>query len=115
MVLLSTAMSPQTLLSTCEYLWLIRFLPKETQLLLSVKNARCSQTPLWKFTTSLLSSRKPCTYVHKRGTLKSYSMQNIIFIQQNWAKKINVLHYFLGAPRICKNNMCFQFECDVLR
>jgi hypothetical protein len=24
-------------------------------------------------------------------------MQNI-FIQQNWAEKINVLHYFLGAP-----------------
>jgi hypothetical protein len=37
--------------------------------------------------------------VHKRGTLKSCSTQNIIFIQQNWAEIINVLHYFLGAPR----------------
>jgi hypothetical protein len=36
-------------------------------------------------------------YVHKRGTLKSCSTQNIIFIQQNWAEKINVLHYFLGT------------------
>jgi hypothetical protein len=87
------------LLSACEYLWLIRFLPKEPQLLLSVSNARGSQTPFWKFTTLLLSSDKPCNYVHKCGTLKSWSTQNIIFIQQNWAKKINVLHYFLGAPR----------------
>jgi hypothetical protein len=35
--------------------------------------------------------------VHKRGTLKNCGTQNIIFIQQNWAEKINVLHYFLGA------------------
>jgi hypothetical protein len=89
------------LLSACECLWLIRFVPKETQLLLSVYNARHSQTPFWKFTTSLVSSWKCCKYVHKRGTLKSRSTKNIIFIQQNWAAKLNVLHYFLGAPRIC--------------
>jgi hypothetical protein len=36
MALLSTAMSHRRLLIACEYLWLIRFLPKDTQLLLSV-------------------------------------------------------------------------------
>jgi hypothetical protein len=77
---------------------LIPFLPKETQLVSSVWNVRCSQTPFWKFTTLPLSSGKPCNYVHKRGTLKNCGTQNIIFIQQNWVQKINVLHYFLGAP-----------------
>jgi hypothetical protein len=87
------------LLSACEYLWLICFLPKETQLLISVYDARRSQTPFWKLTTSVPSSGKPCNYVHKCGTFKSCRTQNIIFIQQNWAEKISVLHYFLGAPR----------------
>jgi hypothetical protein len=35
-VLLSTAMLQRRLLSPCEYFWLIRFLPEETQLLISV-------------------------------------------------------------------------------
>jgi hypothetical protein len=146
------------LLSVCEYLWLIRFLPKETQLLLSVYNARRSQTPFWKFPTSLLSSGKPCNYVHKRGKLKSCRMQtsrhvasrravtvstavsatkehrsvpeeqNISFIQQDWAEKINVLHYFLPPPPsyyilasnrflLCvnlKNNYGFDICCRAL-
>jgi hypothetical protein len=68
-------------------LWLIRFLPKEIQLLLSVYNARRSQIPFWKFTTSLLSSGKPCNYVHKRGTLKRCNTQNIIFIQKTGPRK----------------------------
>jgi hypothetical protein len=89
------------LLSAGECLWLIRFVPKETQLLLSVYNARHSLTQCWKFSTSLVSSWKCCNYVHKRVTLKSCSTKNIIFIQQNWAAKLNVLLYFLGAPRIC--------------
>jgi hypothetical protein len=29
-----------------------------------------------------------------------------IFIQQNWAEKINVLHYFLGAPRMSMESNC---------
>jgi hypothetical protein len=91
----------------CYYLWLIGFLGKETELLFSVLNACLSQTSCWKFTTSLLYSRKPCNYVHKHRTLKSCNTQNAISIQQNWTKKVNVLHYFLGDPcQACGSCCC---------
>jgi hypothetical protein len=45
------------------------------------------------------------------GPLKGCSTQNI-FIQQNWAEKINVLHYFLSAPhrRIGRRSENFAYQ-----
>jgi hypothetical protein len=97
------------LLSACEYLWLIRFLLKETQLLLCLERTSLTDSILKvHYFASSLSSGKTCNYVHKRETLKSCSTQNIIFIQQNWAEKINVLHCFLRTSHNLPNHtLCF--------